>query len=439
MILSILATVAVLAAIAVMLSALVFAETVLVYIALGLGATSVLLLVGALVQQRSGTTGPEPELSGTDGLGKSSVPVTQAGALATGATAMDSVPDTAEPEDSRRVPAPASEPVRDVSVPGTDTVEEGTEYGDPEYEVPRWQTPTQGDRPAPDRGHVPAPEECTDEERTSAPAATAGASVFDDEEVPFSNSVREAEAESEESGDPSWNFPPVADTVPDEEQTSAPEQAEPEEAPATARDPGTDDGEPVNEDGTDASGAEALEDDEPAEALEDEGPATELSGPREDADPELTSDTVDGVSEDDRPAESVRSSDEDRGTATEVEPDTEGPAEAEDGQDVPEDGTASAEAGTEEPLERESADDDPVPAPEAGQDEEPGQATEDGPSVDGTAAEDSDAEQVPADADTGTPEDEAGEHAVAYAVIVDSDPAARETDTVSAEDPGSSR
>src|SRR5699024_3665542 len=73
-ILSILATVAVLAALVVIAAALLLAETVLVYIALGLGVVSVLLLLGVLVQGRVGEDETARERSGTDGLGKSSVP-----------------------------------------------------------------------------------------------------------------------------------------------------------------------------------------------------------------------------------------------------------------------------------------------------------------------------------------------------------------------------
>lgn len=541
MILSILATVAVLAAIVVMLSALVFAETVLVYIALGLGATSVILLIGALVQQRSGTTGPEPELSGTDGLGKSSVPVTQTGSLVRGATVVGSMPDTAEPEDSRRVPAPASEPVRDASASGTDTVEveEETEYGEPEYEVPRWQTPTQGDRPDPGGVHVPAHEGTPEEETTPAPAAPAGASAFDDEEVPFSSSVRAAEAGREENGHLLRNRD-LADTEPvpepDEGQTSAPEQVEPEEAPATAPTPDNDDGGPVGEDGTDDPRAEVLEDEEPAEeALE---PAADLA----EAAPELSDASDEGSedgnasTEDEVPAEGVRSFDEDAESATDDGADTEdpgaeaelgvpveeeaaeGPApvddtggadedegvlearaesadtdiddeiddgtgagvaeaelgapveeeaaedpapvdgtdsadtveetdgdpESEEEQDVPGDGTVSTDA--EVSSEREPAGDGaPASAteaegPDAEESGDPGREPEDEPSAEEAAGDGTDDERATDDAEN-VPDDNAGEHAVAYAIIVDSDrdPADQETETVGAEDSGSSR
>ena len=535
MILSILATVAVLAAIVVMLSALVFAESVLVYIALGLGATSVLLMIGALVQQRSGTTGPEPEFSGTDGLGKLSVPVTQARALATGATAVGSMPDTDESEDSRRVPAPANGPVRDASVPGTGTVEEDIDHGEPEYEVPRWKTPTQGDWPDPVRTHVPAPEESPEEETPPAPAAPAGASAFDDEEVSFPSSVRTAEAERGESDHLSWSYDPVASTdpgsEPDEDQTSAPEPVEPEEAPATARTPDTDDGGPDHEDGTDETAAGTLEsagadapepavdladedsesaeepaavedeepEQEPAEAQETESgdePDIELSETEEDADPGLASDPVDEDSadetisiEDESPVESVTSSDEDREPETDEEADTETLAEVEaEAVEDTEDETGSAleseeEPDVEAPVEEPAG--EPVPADEAdGEDtvEEPevdlGSEVEQGaleggavsavtggedPSDDvleegGDPAPDADADQPEAEqdedvetADTDdervseeadkTREDDAGEHAVAYAVIVDTDhdSAGREAAPVGAEDPGSSR
>ena len=136
MILSILATVAVLAAIAVIAAALVFAETALVYIALGLGALSVLLLLGALLQGRFGAGGKDT--TRTDGLGKSSVPAVPT-----------AVPGpTWESEQPGRVPAPALESVRDTPVPeqrpwGEEPQEE------PEFDVPRWETPTKGDWPEP--------------------------------------------------------------------------------------------------------------------------------------------------------------------------------------------------------------------------------------------------------------------------------------------------
>ena len=128
MILSVLASIAVLAAIAVIAAALVFAETTLVFIALGLAGASALLLVGALIQGRA-------TAARTDGLGKSSVPA-----------AVHTVP-----EYSGRVPAPAPEPVREFR----DRAEEDSGSGEPEYDLPRWQTPTAGDRPEP---HTVAPD-----------------------------------------------------------------------------------------------------------------------------------------------------------------------------------------------------------------------------------------------------------------------------------------
>ncbi|KOX07264.1 hypothetical protein [Nocardiopsis sp. NRRL B-16309] len=104
MILSILATVAVLAAIATIAAALLLAETTLVYFALGLGGISVLLLLAALVQGGIRAAGQDRTRTGTDGLGKSSVPVT---------TAVTAPGTHHGPEDSGRAPAPAPEPVRD--------------------------------------------------------------------------------------------------------------------------------------------------------------------------------------------------------------------------------------------------------------------------------------------------------------------------------------
>jgi hypothetical protein len=152
-ILSILATVAVLTAIAVIVAALVFAETVLVYVALGLAGVSVLLLLGALLQGRSGGRDIPDR---TDGLGKSSVPVMAATAASAVSTAH------VESERSERVPAPASEPVRAPDVPERSVwptpSAEDTGHGEPEYGVPRWQTPTAHDWPEPDTAaHDAAP------------------------------------------------------------------------------------------------------------------------------------------------------------------------------------------------------------------------------------------------------------------------------------------
>ncbi|PWV54557.1 hypothetical protein [Nocardiopsis sp. L17-MgMaSL7] len=153
MILSLLATVAVLAALVVIAAALVLAEPTLVYFALGLGGLSVLLLLGALIQGRFG--GSSSDTARTDGLGKSSVPVVAA------ASAAGAVPGTQwEPEHSGRVPAPAAQPVRESAVTEP-SVPTGHEVGGPravaaeeneeeaEFEVPRWQTPTMGSWPEP--------------------------------------------------------------------------------------------------------------------------------------------------------------------------------------------------------------------------------------------------------------------------------------------------
>ncbi|MCK9873675.1 AAA family ATPase [Nocardiopsis dassonvillei] len=144
---------AVLTAIAVIVAALVFAETVLVYVALGLAGVSVLLLLGALLQGRSGVGG-RPDR--TDGLGKASVPVMAA-------TAASAVPIAhVESENPGRVPAPASEPVREPHVPERPAwptpAAEDAGHGEPEYDVPRWQTPTAHDWPEPDTAaHDAAP------------------------------------------------------------------------------------------------------------------------------------------------------------------------------------------------------------------------------------------------------------------------------------------
>ncbi|WP_223839306.1 AAA family ATPase [Nocardiopsis deserti] len=144
---------AVLTAIAVIVAALVFAETLLVYVALGLAGVSVLLLLGALLQGRSGSGG-RPDR--TDGLGKASVPVMAATAAAAVPTAH------VESENPGRVPAPASEPVREPHAterPVWPTpAAEDAGHGEPEYDVPRWQTPTAHDWPEPDTAaHDAAP------------------------------------------------------------------------------------------------------------------------------------------------------------------------------------------------------------------------------------------------------------------------------------------
>lgn len=186
MILSILATVAVLAAIAVIAAALVFAETTLVYIALGLGGLSVLLLLGALLQGRFGAG--ERDTARTDGLGKSSVPVAPA-----------AVPGhTWRPEEPGRVPAPAREPVRDTPAqePTARTrEEEGQE--DPEFEVPRWQTPTVGDWPEPVAVATPATHE--EDERLPDPEDLSDEGV--DQEPAFAYRVPEHTSRDDEPVD----------------------------------------------------------------------------------------------------------------------------------------------------------------------------------------------------------------------------------------------
>ncbi|MEU3307282.1 hypothetical protein [Nocardiopsis sp. NPDC006832] len=146
---------AVLAAIAVIAAALVFAETALVYIALGLGALSVLLLLGALLQGRFGADGRDT--ARTDGLGKSSVPAVPAAA-----------PDpTWESGRSGSVPAPAEESVRDTPVPDARPWGEEPQE-EPEFDVPRWETPTKGDWPEPvQAAQTPPPQD----EPVEAPAS----------------------------------------------------------------------------------------------------------------------------------------------------------------------------------------------------------------------------------------------------------------------------
>ncbi|MDT0327234.1 hypothetical protein [Nocardiopsis lambiniae] len=159
MILSVLASVAVLAAIVVIVAALVFAETTLVYIALGLAGVSALLLVGAILAQ--GRKGADR----TDGLGKSSVPTAS----------------HVTPEHSERVPAPAPEPVREA--PAWNTMAEDSGPGEPEYDLPRWQTPTAREWPEPDTtasapAPAPFPTAVESDSRVETPAETASPSWF---------------------------------------------------------------------------------------------------------------------------------------------------------------------------------------------------------------------------------------------------------------------
>ena len=153
MILSILATVAVLAAIATIAAALFLAETTLVYFALGLGGISVLLLLAALIQGAVRAGSRDRKRTGTDGLGKSSVP-------AVDSTAATPPGAHSGPEDSGRAPAPARQPVRDsvVSEHGStgftpvtgDWPETATGSLDPDPARPYDHVPTEDVRPAPE-------------------------------------------------------------------------------------------------------------------------------------------------------------------------------------------------------------------------------------------------------------------------------------------------
>jgi hypothetical protein len=193
-ILSILATVAVLAAIATVAAALFLAETTLVYIALGLGGISVLLLLAALVQGGISTGRQERTRTGTDGLGKSSVPAV--------ATTAATPPGTyGEPGDSGRVPAPAHHgPVRDTVVSG--------------QEVPG-VTPAPGDWPQPATGSL-GPD----------PAGPYG-------DVPAEEALPAPRPEASEPGSPAFTYRiPHQGRAEDHTRTSAPDEAaapEPEE------------------------------------------------------------------------------------------------------------------------------------------------------------------------------------------------------------------
>src|SRR5699024_4095720 len=174
-ILSILATVAVLAALVVIAAALLLAETVLVYIALGLGLVSVLLLLGALVQGRVGEDETARERSGTDGLGKSSVPT----AVTSSQEAVASMPgEDVGPEHLGRAPASVPEPVRETVASNTSAEEPWS--GESEFEVPRWQTPTRSEWP-----------ESATETTDPLPEPEPASSVFTEEETPFAHSISE--------------------------------------------------------------------------------------------------------------------------------------------------------------------------------------------------------------------------------------------------------
>ncbi|MFD3687196.1 hypothetical protein ACFWTE_20565 [Nocardiopsis sp. NPDC058631] len=193
MILSILATVAVLAAIAVIAAALVFAETTLVYIALGLAGASVLLLLGSAIQGR--LVESRPGRPGTDGLGKSSVPT---GAAMTAATATGTHVET---EHSERVPVPARGPVREApaDTPAwTAPAADDSGHGEPEYDVPRWQTPTAHEWPEPDTAPQGAAETAA---RWNSPAED-GSPVPASEERTFEGPVPAAADTDDMSGDP---------------------------------------------------------------------------------------------------------------------------------------------------------------------------------------------------------------------------------------------
>ena len=175
MILSILATVAVLAALVVIAAALLLAETVLVYIALGLGVVSVLLLLGVLVQGRVGEDETARERSGTDGLGKSSVPT----AVTSSQEAVASMPgEDVGPEHLGRAPASVPEPVRETVASNTSAEEPWSEES--EFEVPRWQTPTRSEWP-----------ESATESTDPLPEPEPASSVFTEEETPFAHSISE--------------------------------------------------------------------------------------------------------------------------------------------------------------------------------------------------------------------------------------------------------
>ena len=329
MILSILATVAVLAAIAVIAAALVFAETALVYIALGLGALSVLLLLGALLQGRFGAD--RTDTARTDGLGKSSVPAAPA-----------AVPGpTWESEQPGRVPAPAEEPVRDTPVPeprpwGEEPQEE------PEFDVPRWETPTKGDWPEPFRVAQTPPRPDQDESEEAPASAFAYRIPERDLDLPATTDPGDEDFEPSQSdahaAEPQETFEPADDTSEagsdDDESADTVEPVgasaafthldpeppvEDEEPTETAQDVSVEPQE-TSEGFDDHHGsrepAEASVRDEADEVVEDvpvEGPAAEETAEPEGDAPEAEADTVETFEPDeDEPGEvAVTVSDED--------------------------------------------------------------------------------------------------------------------------------
>ena len=261
MILSILATVAVLAAIAVIAAALVLAETTLVYIALGLGGLSVLLLLGALLQGRFGKDGPGTVRTG--GLGKSSVPMT------TGPGAGIAPGPVWEQEPTGRVPAPAEPPVRVTPVGETfetHRTDDGAE--DPEFEIPRWETPTAGDRTEPVMAartppHTETPTAGDDarDETTFAPEATTA-----EEEREEHEDLVKAEPEEGSASEPVEE----PTTVTEPEEASTPVEPEPETVTAVEEPVGEPGPAPVAEVREDIDRRESEEPSETAGTKDDE-------------------------------------------------------------------------------------------------------------------------------------------------------------------------
>ncbi|MDE3720268.1 hypothetical protein PWG71_02630 [Nocardiopsis sp. N85] len=299
MILSVLASVAVLAAIVVIVAALVFAETTLVYIALGLAGVSALLLVGAILAQGRKRT------DRTDGLGKSSVPTAS----------------HVTPEHSERVPAPAPEPVREA--PAWSTTAEDSGPGEPEYDLPRWQTPTAREWPEPDTtAPAPAPASFPSavepDSRVETPAETASPSWFSGPTTaPEPVEVPRTAAHDDRAAAPLTDEP-SADRSPEPQEPREPED---DPAPSAAdRD-------------MPAWLAEAYDDD-PAESPHTPAPASDDD--REDAvaaaDLHERDEPAATVTDDDPPATVVSSTDTDevRPTRDEDAPETTGPAMTDD-------------------------------------------------------------------------------------------------------------
>ncbi|MEV2274891.1 hypothetical protein AB0I72_04845 [Nocardiopsis sp. NPDC049922] len=263
---------AVLAAIAVIAAALLLAETTLVYVALGLGAVSALLLVGAVIQGRFGGGGSNRERSGTDGLGKSSVPAT--------------TPAQYErSEEPGRVPAPAYAPVREVSSPvesghGAGPVTEGAGPQEPESDVPRGETPEFAAWPVQDTAAPdPSPGERPTATETSEHDASPAPEVAAPPPIPPETAAEPAPEPPGEEDTPapfSYRIPAFDRTVEDESPTVTLETPAPgETVPAAEATPETGD----VPDASDVSDGATVAHEEPEPHTADGAPAADEDAP----------------------------------------------------------------------------------------------------------------------------------------------------------------